>query len=74
MTFVEAQRDSGRRWVVDGDIKDCFERIDHRLLLNMLARDLHDERLLRLIAQWPTARVFNEMPQQKKKWARFKAE
>jgi group II intron reverse transcriptase/maturase len=63
---VEQYRDAGRHWVVDGDIKDCFERIDHRLLMKMVARDLSDARIVNLIERWLTARVFNEMRSQKK--------
>ena len=57
---VTQWRDQGRRWVVDGDIKDCFERIDHRLLLDMLRRDIDDWLVLRLIEGWLKAQVFNE--------------
>lgn len=58
---VVQYRDAGQRWVVDGDIKDCFERIDHRLLMQMIARDVHDKRLLQLIEGWLAAQVFNEL-------------
>lgn len=57
---VAQWRDRGRRWVVDGDIKDCFERIDHRLLLDLLKRDIDDWLALRLIEGWLKAQVFNE--------------
>lgn len=53
-------RDAGRRWVVDGDIKDCFERIDHALLMDMLARDIREPRILDLIQRFLRARVFND--------------
>jgi RNA-directed DNA polymerase len=58
---VAQWRDTGRRWVVDGDIKDCFERIDHRLLVQMIRRDTDDWLVLRLIERWLNAQVFNEM-------------
>jgi group II intron reverse transcriptase/maturase len=54
-------RDAGKRWVVDGDIRKCFESLDHRLLLDMLARDVNDRPLLQLIERWLTAHVFNEL-------------
>jgi group II intron reverse transcriptase/maturase len=57
---VAQWRDDGRRWVVDGDIKDCFERIEHRLLLDMIRRDVNDWLALKLIDGWLKARVFNE--------------
>lgn len=61
VTAVVRYRDVGQRWVVDGDIKDCFERIDHRLLMQMITRDVHDKRLLHLIDGWLAAQVFNEL-------------
>ncbi len=58
---VAQWRDQGRRWVVDGDIKDCFERIEHRRLMQMIQRDTDDWLVLRLIERWLNAQVFNEM-------------
>ncbi|MCS6846977.1 MAG: reverse transcriptase domain-containing protein [Anaerolineae bacterium] len=53
-------RDAGRRWVVDGDIKDCFERIDHELLMAILAHDIRESRILDLIRRFLEAKVFND--------------
>jgi group II intron reverse transcriptase/maturase len=39
----------GTAWFIEGDIKGCFDNIDHQILLDILRRDLHDGRLLRLI-------------------------
>ena len=39
----------GTVWFVEGDIADCFGSVDHAVLLDILARDIHDNRLLRLI-------------------------
>jgi group II intron reverse transcriptase/maturase len=39
----------GTTWFIEGDIKGCFDNIDHEVLLNILARDIHDGRLLELI-------------------------
>jgi group II intron reverse transcriptase/maturase len=36
-------------WFIEGDIKGCFDNIDHTALLTILARDIHDGRLLNLI-------------------------
>jgi len=63
---IERERDAGKQWVADGDIKDCFERIDHALLLEMLRGDKLDARILWLIERWLKARVFNETPNPKK--------
>ena len=40
---------NGTRWFIEGDIKACFDRIDHTVLLSILAEKLHDNRFLRLI-------------------------
>lgn len=36
-------------WVVEGDIKGCFDNIPHKKLLQVLAQKVADRRLLRLI-------------------------
>ena len=36
-------------WFIEGDIAKCFDRIDHEVLLGILAEKVHDNRLLRLI-------------------------
>ena len=39
-------------WAVEGDIKGCFDNIDHRLLLRKLWRiGIHDKRVLKIISQ-----------------------
>jgi len=40
----------GTVWFIEGDIKGCFDNIDHEILLEIIRRDIHDDRLLRLIA------------------------
>jgi len=39
----------GTAWFIEGDIKGCFDNIDHTVLLNIIRRDIHDGRLLNLI-------------------------
>jgi group II intron reverse transcriptase/maturase len=39
----------GTVWFIEGDIKGCFDNIDHSVLLQILRRDLHDGRLLNLL-------------------------
>jgi group II intron reverse transcriptase/maturase len=43
------QKFRGAAWFIEGDIKGCFDNIDHQRLLEILARDIHDGRLLNLI-------------------------
>jgi group II intron reverse transcriptase/maturase len=40
---------TGTVWFIEGDIKGCFDNIDHAVLLEIIRRDIHDGRLLRLI-------------------------
>jgi group II intron reverse transcriptase/maturase len=39
----------GMNWFIEGDIKGCFDNIDQKVLLGILARDIHDNRFLRLL-------------------------
>jgi len=40
---------NGTVWFIEGDIKGCFDNIDHEILLSIIRRDIHDDRLLRLL-------------------------
>src|SRR6266446_4333704 len=42
---------NGTKWFIEGDIKGCFENIDHHLLMNILRKNIHDNRFLRLIEE-----------------------
>jgi retron-type reverse transcriptase len=37
------------KWFIEGDIKGCFDNIDHDLLLDIVGRNIHDERFLKLL-------------------------
>jgi len=39
----------GTVWFIEGDIKGCFDNIDHKVLLEIIQRDIHDGRLLNLL-------------------------
>jgi group II intron reverse transcriptase/maturase len=56
-------RDAGLRWVLDGDIEQFFESLDHALLLDFLREDVEDARLIALIEMWlktnPKSKVQN---------------
>lgn len=45
-------RERGFRWVLDADIDNCFDSLDHGVLHNLLPRYIVDPRVLRLVAQW----------------------
>jgi len=36
-------------WVVEGDIKACFDEIDHQVLIHVLRKVIRDEKVIRLI-------------------------
>ena len=39
----------GTKWFIEGDIKGCFDNIDHHTLMNLLRENIQDNRFLRLI-------------------------
>jgi len=39
----------GTKWFIEGDIKGCFDNIDHDKLLEIIGRKIQDERLLKLL-------------------------
>ncbi len=43
------KRWTGTRWFIEGDIKGCFDSIDHQVLLTILREKIHDNRFLRLV-------------------------
>ena len=48
LTFVR-QYWKGTKWFIEGDIKGCFDSIDHSILLNILRERFHDNRFIRLL-------------------------
>jgi len=45
-------RDRGFRWVVNADIDDCFDSLDHELLMRFLEMEVTDWRVLQLMRRW----------------------
>jgi group II intron reverse transcriptase/maturase len=45
----EIQKWAGSAWFIEGDIKGCYDNIDHGILLSILRENIHDNRFLRLI-------------------------
>ncbi len=67
-----AQTWKGTKWFIEGDIAQCFDRLDHDVLLGILATKLRDNRFMRLIAtmlkagyseQWRWNATFSGTPQ-----------
>lgn len=40
---------NGSNWFVEGDIKGCFDNINHSVLINIISRKIKDARLIKLI-------------------------
>jgi group II intron reverse transcriptase/maturase len=44
------QKGRGSKWFIEGDICDCYGKIDHTILLNILKESFQDNRFIRLIS------------------------
>jgi group II intron reverse transcriptase/maturase len=42
---------TGTSWFIEGDISQCFDRLNSRVMLETLGEKIHDNRLLRLVGQ-----------------------
>lgn len=61
----------GSKWFIEGDICACFDRIDHTILLNILAENFHDNRFIQLmeallkagyLEDWKFNRTYSGVP------------
>ncbi|MEK6801591.1 MAG: group II intron reverse transcriptase/maturase [Nitrospirota bacterium] len=58
---VDGKRhDTPYQWVVEGDIKGCFDHIDHHLLMNRVRQHCADRRVNRLLVQFLKAGALSE--------------
>jgi group II intron reverse transcriptase/maturase len=66
------QKGHGTKWFIEGDIKKCFDRIDHTVLLNILKKDFKDNRFITLIERllqagyledWVYHKTYSGVPQ-----------
>lgn len=62
----------GTTWFIEGDISQCFDKLDHQLLSSILAENIHDGRFIALIDEllnagymedWKFHRTFSGTPQ-----------
>ncbi|PRX40203.1 group II intron reverse transcriptase/maturase, partial [Nonomuraea fuscirosea] len=44
-------------WVIEGDIKACFDNVDHHVLMDLVAERLKDRKVLRLVSAFLRAGV-----------------
>jgi group II intron reverse transcriptase/maturase len=51
--------DQGRTWVVDVDLEQFFDRVNHDVLMGRLAKRIQDRRLLRLIRRYLEAGIMS---------------
>ncbi|MEU9247907.1 reverse transcriptase/maturase family protein, partial [Streptomyces sp. NPDC048385] len=45
---------TGSSWFIEGDITQCFDRLDHKVMIATLGEKIHDSRFLRLISNMLT--------------------
>ena len=43
---------NGTKWFIEGDIKGCFDNIDHKALLSLLSEKIKDSRFVNLIGKF----------------------
>lgn len=48
------------QWVIEGDIKGCFDKIDQKWLIRFLEHRIGDERVIRLVRKWLKAGVLDD--------------
>ena len=54
---IERLRNLGYNWVVDADISNFFDTVDHKLLFERFHELCDDEELLKLIKRWLTVEI-----------------
>jgi RNA-directed DNA polymerase len=47
-------------WVIEGDIKACFDNVDHRILMGLVAERVGDRKVLRLVCSFLRAGVIEQ--------------
>ena len=50
----------GTKWFIEGDISACFDRIDHTVLMEIIAEKIHDQRFLKLMRELLNAGVLED--------------
>ena len=55
---IRVAANRGAHWVLDADIKACFDEIDHDALMGQVGRRVVDRHMLKLLGSWLRAGVF----------------
>jgi RNA-directed DNA polymerase len=61
---IKSYIDQGFIWVIDADVEQFFDSVDHTLLMNFIAEEISDGKVLNLIESWLKAGVMNKGKQE----------
>ena len=53
-------RPSNYEWVIEGDIKACFDNVDHQVLIRLVERRIGDRKVIRLVRSFLRAGIVEE--------------